>query len=104
MRIHQQKTDLSTDRSEQSRSTGRAGSEVSGGETRTRQVGLDRVDVSRTGETAASMIEKTWQERQSRVAQLAKTFQAGNYTPNLSTLSLAIVDHDSEVGLSYAGE
>jgi hypothetical protein len=50
------------------------------------------------------MIEKTWQERQSRVAQLAKTFQAGNYTPNLSTLSLAIVDHDSEVGLSYAGE
>ncbi len=104
MKIHQQQQNgISAERSERARQIDRLGSDGTTGEYRSRQVGLDRVDVSHVGETAAGLVENTMQERQQRVAALAAQFQAGNYQPNLANLSHAILDHDSDTDLSYAG-
>ena len=97
-----QQNGVSTERGERSRQTGRIGSEPGSSDYRTRQVGLDRVDVSRVGETAASLVDQTMQERQERVSALAAQFQAGSYAPNLANLSNSILDHDSEPELDHA--
>jgi len=102
MKIHQQHGNrISADQSERASQTERFGSDTSTSGSRSRQVGLDRVEVSRVGETAAALIESTMQQRQERVAALANQFQAGNYSLNLANLSQSILDHDSETDPSY---
>jgi anti-sigma28 factor (negative regulator of flagellin synthesis) len=103
MRIHQQQTSsIAADRSERAGLTGRLGpdSDISG--TRSRQVGLDRVDVSRVGEAAASLVETTMQQREERVAVLAAKFQSGSYNFNLASLTQAILEHDTDTDPAYA--
>lgn len=97
-----QQNGISTERGERSRQTSRIGSEPGSSDYRTRRVGLDRVDVSRVGETAASLVDQTMQQRHERVSALAAQFQAGSYVPNLASLSNSILDHDSELDLSHA--
>jgi len=104
MKIQQnQGNGISADRSERSGQAGRLGSDSEIKGTRSRQVGLDRVDVSRAGEAAASLVESTMQQRQERVTALAVKFQSGSYTPNLANLSQSILDHDMDADPVYAG-
>ncbi len=104
MKIHQQQgNNLSTDRSERSSQAGRLGTDSDIRGTRSRQVGLDRVDVSRVGETAASLVESTMQQRQERVAALAAEFRSGTYAPNLGNLSQSILDEDLDTAFTYVG-
>ena len=100
---HQQGKGISSDRSERSGEIGRLGSDSSVSSSRSRQVGLDRIDVSQLGGTAAALVEQTMQTRQERISALAAHFQAGNYSLDLPKLSESILDHDSDIYPSYAG-
>jgi len=70
---------------------------------KSRQVGLDRVDVSHLAETAARFVDSSLQSRQERVATLSSHFRSGGYTVNLASLSQAILDHDMESDPAYVG-
>jgi hypothetical protein len=102
MRIYPQKADLFLDRTDPSRLSDR-GSVNSRGDSRFQQVGLDRIEMSRTGEMAAALVTQTMQSRQERVAGLASQFQAGTYTPNLTNLSNAILNEDTDPSEVYGG-
>jgi anti-sigma28 factor (negative regulator of flagellin synthesis) len=101
MKIHQQQANgISADRSERSGPLGRIDSDNS--TNGSRQVGLDHVEVSRVGKTAAALIEHTMQQRRERVSALAAEFQEGTYHLNLANLSQSILDYDSEIDPAYA--
>jgi anti-sigma28 factor (negative regulator of flagellin synthesis) len=60
------------------------------------QFGLDRVDVSDTAQTAASVIGATGHQRSQQVTNLKRIYQSGQYTVDAAKLSQAIVEQDTD--------
>lgn len=103
MKVHQQGSGVAADRSERSAQRERLGSDLGSQEFKARQIGMDRVEVSHVGETAAGLVGSSMHDRQARVAALSAQFQSGGFKVNLETLSQSILDHDIEPDISNAG-
>jgi anti-sigma28 factor (negative regulator of flagellin synthesis) len=58
--------------------------------------GLDRVDVSETAQTAASVIGISSAQRSQQVANLTQLYQSGQYTVDPAKLSQTIVAQDTD--------
>jgi anti-sigma28 factor (negative regulator of flagellin synthesis) len=83
------------EQSQSAKQSGRlgAGSQQEGSST-TRQVGLDRVEVSNIAETASRVLAASGEGRAQQVATLAQLYQSGKYSVNANQLSQAIIEHD----------
>jgi anti-sigma28 factor (negative regulator of flagellin synthesis) len=61
-----------------------------------RQIGLDRVEVSNLADTVSRVMGQAGDQRAARIGQIAQIYQSGNYQVNASSLTSAIINHDSE--------
>lgn len=59
------------------------------------QVGLDRAELSDVAQTASWVVGASSAQRSEQVAKLTQLYRSGQFTVDPSTLTSAIIDHDS---------